>query len=197
MNWPNEMQGTSLLAAWCNRLRRMCIQENIIEGTDYKIERVAGGKILKIRTGGGTAVPGGRQGPFQIDSVQDEYLTCYPYDPVKGERTSTTPVYIAKEDKHQNSLNTETIFGVVHNYTYQAGTAPPGGLSAADANNVFRTDSYGGNVEYQRIIPPWVCGVSGELVWAQEATTGVEDADGNSVGLQIAGRSCQWGVVQT
>lgn len=158
-----------------------------------QVSRNHDGIFLTVKTPRATAGKG-LLGPFQIDVVEGDYLICFAYDPINEIRTGTVPVYIAKEDKQQNSLTTETIFGVVHNYTYQDGDTPPQGFSAADSNNAFRIDNYGSNTAVQRIIPPWVCGVDGEIIWAQSATTGV-DGPAGLVTLLIAGRSCQWGVV--
>lgn len=159
---------------------------------DISVIKSASGIFLRLRrriSGGST-----RQGPFQIDSVQDDYLTCYPFDNVNLVRTSATPVYIAKEELHQTDITQETIFGIVHNYTYTPGLTPPGGLAPADVNNVFRTDSVTG--EFQLLTPPWQCGAAtGEIIWA-DATPGLAiDGPAGPVTLLIAGRSAQWSQV--
>ena len=150
-------------------------------------------KLVEVMLGvGGSS---STQGPFQIQSVQSDYVTCFAYDPDTEKASNQTAVYIAKEEKHQNSLTAETIFGIVHNYTYQAGLNPPVGLNPADSNNPFRIDSYNSTQEVQRIVPPWICGASGDIIMAFPARTGVMDPHNNPTTLMMCGRSCQWGVV--
>lgn len=163
------------------------------ESKDIGIVRTAKGIFLRLR-GSRNSPAATRKGPYQIDSVQDDYLTCYAYNNTTQARTGTTPVYIAKEDKHQTDLASETIFGVVHNYTYTPGTAPPGGLAATDVNNKFRTDSVTG--EFQLITPPWLCGDTGDIIYADVTPgLGIDGTDGSAITLLIAGRSCQWAEV--
>lgn len=188
---------------------RLAVSLNFINSSTVSFSQTSKGVMAEAATSTPSSSPTTRQGPFQIQSVQDDYLTCFPYDNSTQKTTSTTPVYIAKEDKHQTDLASETIFGVVHNYTYQSGLTPPSGLGAADANNIFRTDEYSNagtdpstglpfppNIEYQRIVPPWLCGTTGDIIYG-DPTPGlaVDGADGKPITLLIAGRSCQWGQV--
>lgn len=193
---PKDFIGDTDLAKWLNKLRRFVIAIQPIESSEVAVERSHRGSAM-FSKGGGAAFA--TQGPFQIVSVQDDYLTCVAYDGQNQVPLNADPIYICKEDKHQCSLDTETIFGVVHSYTYAAGTSPPGGLAAADAGNVFRIDSYAGNIEYQRIIPPWCYGTAndvGDIIYAIPADgLATNDPNGNPISLLIFGRSCLWGQV--
>lgn len=192
---PKLMIGHTPHAKTINQLIRFATAIQPIESSEVAVERSHVGTALFAKGGGGSSSP--RQGPFQIQSVQDDYVTCFPYDNVAQKTTSTTPVYIAKEDKHQTDLPSETIFGVVHNYTYTSGLMPPGGLTASDANNVFRTDSVTG--EFQRLTPPWNCGATGDIIYG-DPTPGlgidaVNEGILQPVTLLIAGRSALWAQV--
>jgi hypothetical protein len=164
-----------------------------INSSTVKFSQTSKGIIAQVDVG----QPGsasGRVGPFQIDTVQDDYLTCFPYDNSTQARVAgAAAVYIAKEDKHQTDLASETIFGVVHNYTYTAGTTPPGGLAATDINNKFRTDSVTG--EFQLITPPWLCGATGDIIYADVTPGLAVDGPAGPVTLLISGRSAQWSQV--
>lgn len=160
-----------------------------------KVSETSKGFSWHAVSGGSGSQP--EAGPFEVQSVQDDYITVFDYDAAM-DTSGSAPIYLAKEWKHQNSLLSEMIFGVAHNYTYQPGLAPPGGLNPADVNNVFRTDTYSGTPEYQRITPPWVCGPGvGEIVFAFSAGLNLQAADGTAISLMLRGRSCQWSVVDS
>lgn len=122
--------------------------------TGQLVSRTARGFI--VHGGGGDGLPSSTVRMYHLKSVESDYLVCRTWDgtvPVNegdpnGEGTSD--VYIAKQYKHRNSLESETMFSILHTYTY--------GLGATnDANNMVRTDSPdGGTAEDQMIVPPWL-----------------------------------------
>jgi hypothetical protein len=165
----------------------------LIAGPGQRVNRKTKGQYLVITEGAKSlSPPSTRQGPFQIDSVQDDFLTCFPYDNSTQARVPNgLPVYIAKEDKHQTDLTSEKIFGVVHNYTYVTGVTPPAGLAATDVYNFFRMDSVTG--EWQLLTPPWLTGATGDIIYA-DVTPGLAIDGPNNIPLTllISGRSAQW-----
>lgn len=189
---PGHPELTQLLTDILTKLRF----QKLMPGKGYLVKESANGTTIQVNLtpGGG----GGLMGPYQLQSVEGDYVTAFAYDPVTETTINSIPVNIAKEPKHWQSLDGETIFGVDHSYTYIPGTTPPTGYSPGDINNAFRADTYNGVVEYQRITPAWVCSsetVDGELIFAEPANTGVKNDQHNPVTLIIAKRSCQWAQV--
>lgn len=115
-------------------------------------------------------------GLYVIKSVQGDYVTAKRFD---GSGETGDNVFLAKEYKIRNSLITETIHGDTHNYAFREGP---------DSNNVIRTHVSGSFVQDEIIVPPWT---SGEIVMAVSSKTGIDDASGNSINLQMI-RSSQW-----
>jgi hypothetical protein len=121
---------------------------------------------------------------FQLVRTEDDYLVCYTWD---GTTAGTDEIAIAKQYKHRISLTTETILGTDHSYSY---SADPGG----DPDNPIRHDDDSSDIEDQRIVPPWC---PGDIIYADSADTGVQDVDGNDIGLLVRSDSRQWAALES
>lgn len=145
------------------------------------------------RTGGGS---GSQVATFKLKDVADDYLICVTHDP-DSLTDGTTPVNVAKEKRHRNSITSEVIFGITHTYTYADGPSEtwtesvPAGLwgGTKTTYNRKRTD----NAEEQRIVQPWI---ENEIFLAIKCKTGViainEEEIETAVAWHITGRSAMW-----
>lgn len=118
---------------------------------------------------------------YKLQSVQDDYLTCRSWD---GTNMGTQDILIAKDHKLRTSLQTATIYGVVHNYTYAAGP---------DANNKQRTNTWpgAGNTENELVTPAWLVN---DIIYAMPAKTDLTVA-GKKLGLLDVRPCRQWAAI--
>jgi hypothetical protein len=141
-----------------------------------RVQDVPGARVN--RTTRGTAIiPDARAvatqpvlGPFVLKEVHWDFVRCRSWD---GTTEGTKDVYIMKEWKARMSLASETIFGVVHDYSYADGP---------DEMNVIRTDAAVTPNEQQRIVPPWTLN---EIIYAVTAPTLAYDATAELEGFTL------------
>lgn len=107
---------------------------------------------------------------YHLKSVEDDYLVCRTWN---GVTEGATDVRVAKQYKHRLSLTSETVLGVVHNYTYYEHPDEP-----YPKNNAIRKVTDGTIMEYQMIIPPWcVDDIIFGITCANTGVTGVTRLD--------------------
>lgn len=150
------------------------MMSNRIQSTSgARINRTARGFSIIPESGGGTAVS---VRMLKLHQVESDYLVCHSWD---GETEGETPIYVAKQYKHRNSLESEDVYGDTHSYTYAEDTDEPEPEEEDDHRlNVIRTVDDGTDTEDQRIVPPWL---RGDIIYAISARTGAvvpaEDLD--------------------
>ncbi len=139
-----------------------------------------------VATGGGSGISPLKQ--YRIKDVKDDYLVCRSWNS-DDETDGDTDIFIAKEYKHRETLTSETILGVDHDYTYADGPSEDWAVGTDSTYNRTRSDDDGSSTESQRLVPPWV---EDEIISAIPAKTGVTTEDDDVVSLLIVGRSTQW-----
>lgn len=171
-----------LSAADMNRLvsiLRSVVNPRIVQGETWGIRFTDTGWTLQVGApplSGSSGGGGGGGIPFQLKSVQGDYVTAWGWN---GSAFASPDIYLAKEYKLRNSLTAETIFGVAHAYSYASGP---------DSDNVYRTNSDGTNSQTEIVSPPWV---AGEIVYASNCNTLVLDGGGNPI-TWLMERTCLW-----
>ncbi len=159
-----------------------------------RVNRTTRGNFVVPDLGAGGGGGGTRIDPYVLRDVWGDYLVARSISwrlvaEELIETIGTTDVFIAKEYKHRNSLEAETILGEDHTYTYSAGPSETWAAGASTEYNITRVDAG----EQQRIIPPWT---EDEIIYACRARTDVftdfAEHGGVAVNLLIVGRSCQW-----
>jgi hypothetical protein len=114
---------------------------------------------------------GGGLAMFHFKQDAGNYLVCVTWD---GTTEGTEPVNIAKRPKLRTSLATETIEGIVYNYTYTPVVS--GGITVSYTRNTT-----GGATQTDKVTPPYLLN---DIVLAMQLNTGLLDASGDSVDWQ-------------
>lgn len=136
---PGDLGGTHPLRHWLNRLKQAVAARTPLPAPGYDLAQSPKGFVLTPKPGRGV----GRQKTLRVKSVTGEYLVCRTWD---GTNEGASDINVAKPFNARRPA-TETIAGVVVNYTYTAG---------ADALNGYRTAVGTGINETQVVVPYWI-----------------------------------------
>lgn len=155
MNLPNPPSTSHVgLDLWLARLHDAVRGMWLRNTPDLLLERTPQGTLVRLAR----QKSGIKAGLYRFKSMTSEYLVCRSFN---GTTEGTTDVNIAKTPKLRGTVLTETLRGVVVNYTAYD-------FSLAAQTRVATQAGTGGITETQYITPPYLVN---DLIYAIPATT--------------------------